>query len=205
MGETAKMYIVFAVSPSHQLAGSDLKREATMSAIRITTPLTDEIVAKLKAGDSVLITGVIYTARDAAHKRLVESLKKGEKLPVELKGQIFYYAGPSPAPPGKPIGSVGPTTSGRMDSFAPKTMELGLKGMIGKGPRSKEVIEAMKRHGAVYFAAVGGAGALLARCVKEARVVAYEDLGAEAITELAVENFPAIVAIDCKGNDLYAR
>lgn len=176
-----------------------------MSAIGITTPLTDEIVAKLKAGDSVLITGIIYTARDAAHKRLVESLEKGEKPPVELKGQIFYYAGPSPAPPGKPIGSVGPTTSGRMDGFAPKTMELGLKGMIGKGPRGREVVEAMKKYGAVYFAAVGGAGALLAKCVKAAKVVAYSDLGAEAITELVVENFPAIVAIDCKGNDLYAR
>jgi fumarate hydratase subunit beta len=135
----------------------------------------------------------------------MESLAKGEKLPVELKGQIFYYAGPSPAPPGKPIGSVGPTTSYRMDSFAPKTMELGLKGMIGKGPRSKEVVDAMKKHGAVYFAAVGGAGALLAKCVKKARVVAYADLGAEAITELTVEKFPSIVAIDCQGKDLYQR
>jgi fumarate hydratase subunit beta len=176
-----------------------------MSAIEIKTPLTEDVARKLKAGDSVLITGIIYTARDAAHKRLVESLEKGEKLPVDLKGQIFYYAGPSPAPPGKPIGSVGPTTSYRMDSFAPKTMELGLKGMIGKGPRSKEVVDAMKKHGAVYFAAVGGAGALLAKCVKAAKVVAYSDLGAEAITELTVENFPAIVAIDCEGNDLYAR
>ncbi|MCX6355163.1 MAG: Fe-S-containing hydro-lyase [Candidatus Aureabacteria bacterium] len=176
-----------------------------MAAIEVTTPLTDSMVGKLKAGDSVLITGIIYTARDAAHKRLMDSLSKGEKLPVELKGQIFYYAGPAPAPPGKPIGSVGPTTSYRMDSFAPKTMELGLKGMIGKGPRSKEVVDAMKKHGVVYFAAVGGAGALLAKCVKKARVVAYDDLGAEAITELTVEKFPAIVAIDCKGNDLYQR
>lgn len=176
-----------------------------MSAKEIQTPLTDEAVKSLNAGDSVLITGVIYTARDAAHKRMLEELARGGKLPVDLKGQIVYYAGPSPAPPGKPIGSVGPTTSGRMDSFAPKTMELGLKGMIGKGPRSKEVVEAMKKHGAVYFAAVGGAGALLAKCVKEARVVAYEELGAEAITELKVEKFPAIVAIDSKGNDLYSR
>jgi len=176
-----------------------------MTAIEVTTPLTDEVIKKLKAGDSVLITGIIYTARDAAHKRLMESLAKGEKLPVELKGQVFYYAGPAPAPPGKPIGSVGPTTSYRMDSFAPKTMELGLKGMIGKGPRSREVVDAMKKHGAVYFAAVGGAGALLAKCVKKAKVVAYDDLGAEAITELTVEKFPAIVAIDCKGNDLYQR
>lgn len=176
-----------------------------MSAIEIKTPLTDEVVSKLNAGDSVLITGVIYTARDAAHKRMLDELAQGGKLPVDLKGQIVYYAGPSPAPPGKPIGSVGPTTSGRMDSFAPKTMELGLKGMVGKGPRNKDVVEAMKKYGAVYFAAVGGAGALLAKCVKEARAVAYEDLGAEAITELKVERFPAIVAIDSKGNDLYNR
>lgn len=176
-----------------------------MSAIEIKTPLTAEVVSKLKAGDSVLITGIIYTARDAAHKRLMEALAKGEKLPIDLKGQIIYYAGPSPAPPGKPIGSVGPTTSYRMDAFAPKTMELGLKGMIGKGPRSKEVVVAMKKHVAVYFAAVGGAGALLAKCVKEAKPVAYADLGAEAITELRVEKFPAIVAIDCRGDDLYAR
>jgi fumarate hydratase subunit beta len=176
-----------------------------MAAIEIRTPLTDEVVKKLKAGDSVLITGIIYTARDAAHKRLVDSLEKGEKPPIDMRGQIFYYAGPSPAPPGKPIGSVGPTTSYRMDSYAPKTMELGLKGMIGKGQRGTEVIEAMKRRGAVYFAAVGGAGALLAKCVKKARVVAYEDLGPEAITELTVENFPAIVATDAQGNDLYSR
>jgi fumarate hydratase subunit beta len=176
-----------------------------MSAIEIRTPLTDEVVSKLNAGDSVLITGIIYTARDAAHKRMLDELAGGGKLPIDLKGRIVYYAGPSPAPPGKPIGSVGPTTSGRMDSFAPKTMELGLKGMIGKGPRSKEVVEAMKKHGAVYFAAVGGAGALLAKCVKEVRAVAYEDLGAEAIRELKVEKFPAIVAIDSKGNDLYCR
>jgi fumarate hydratase subunit beta len=176
-----------------------------MATIEITTPLTDEVVKGLKAGDSVLITGTIYTARDAAHKRLTEAVAKGEKPPVELKGQIFYYAGPSPAPPGKPIGSVGPTTSYRMDAFAPKTMELGLKGMIGKGPRAKEVIDAMKKHGAVYFAAVGGAGALLAKCVKAAKPVAYPDLGAEAITELTVERFPAIVATDCRGNDLYSR
>jgi len=174
-----------------------------MSAIAIKTPLTDDVVKKLKAGDSVLITGIIYTARDAAHKRLIEALERGERFPIDLKGQIIYYAGPSPAPPGKPIGSVGPTTSYRMDSFAPKTMELGLKGMIGKGPRSKDVVESMKKYGAVYFAAVGGAGALLAKCVKKARVVAYEDLGAEAITELKVEKFPAIVAIDSCGNDLY--
>ncbi len=176
-----------------------------MSVKEITTPLTDEVARSLKAGDSVLITGVIYTARDAAHKRLTDAVAKHEPPPIDLKGQIFYYAGPSPAPPGKPIGSVGPTTSGRMDSFAPKTMEMGLKGMIGKGPRSKEVVEAMKRYGAVYFAAVGGAGALLARCVKEARVVAYGDLGTEAITELRVEKFPAIVAIDGHGNDLYRK
>jgi len=174
-----------------------------MSAIKIKTPLTNDIVKQLKAGDSVLITGIIYTARDAAHKRLTDAVAKGEKPPLDLKGQIFYYAGPSPAPPGKPIGSVGPTTSYRMDAFAPTTMELGLKGMIGKGPRSKEVIGAMKKYGAVYFAAVGGAGALLAKCVTKARAVAYADLGTEAITELSVENFPAIVATDAQGNDLY--
>jgi len=176
-----------------------------MEKIKIRTPLTDDVVEKLKAGDSVLISGIIYTARDAAHKRMMEGLARGEKLPVDLKGQVIYYAGPSPAPPGKPIGSVGPTTSGRMDSFAPKTMELGLKGMIGKGPRNADVVEAVKKHRAVYFAAVGGAGALLAKCVKAARPVAYEDLGAESIKELTVEDFPAIVAIDCRGQNLYRR
>ena len=176
-----------------------------MAAIQIRTPLTEKVARGLKAGDSVLITGTIYTARDAAHKRLLDALDKGGTLPVDLKNQIIYYAGPAPAPPGKPIGSVGPTTSYRMDSFAPKTIELGLKGMIGKGPRGKEVVDAMKKHGAVYFAAVGGAGALLAKCVRGARVVAYEDLGAEAIRELKVEKFPAIVAIDSNGNNLYER
>jgi fumarate hydratase subunit beta len=176
-----------------------------MAVIQIRTPLTEKVARRLKAGDSVLITGTIYTARDAAHKRLLDALDKGDTLPVDLKNQIIYYAGPAPAPPGKPIGSVGPTTSYRMDSFAPKTIELGLKGMIGKGPRGKEVVDAMKKHGAVYFAAVGGAGALLAKCVRGARVVAYEDLGAEAIRELKVEKFPAIVAIDSNGNNLYER
>ena len=176
-----------------------------MATIQISTPLTEDVARGLKAGDSVLITGIIYTARDAAHKRLLESLEKGEKPPVDFKGQIIYYAGPAPAPPGKPIGSVGPTTSYRMDSFAPKIIEIGLRGMIGKGPRGEEVVNAMKKYGAVYFAAVGGAGALLAKCVKEARIVAYEDLGAEAIRELTVEKFPAIVAIDSEGNNLYVR
>lgn len=176
-----------------------------MAAIQIRTPLTEEVVKGLKAGDSVEITGIIYTARDAAHKRLLEGLDKGDGPPVDLTGQIIYYAGPAPAPPGKPIGSVGPTTSYRMDSFAPKTIELGLRGMIGKGPRDENVVGAMKKHGAVYFAAVGGAGALLAKCVTTARIVAYDDLGAEAIRELTVENFPAIVAIDSEGNNLYER
>lgn len=180
-----------------------LREEEVMAKIEIKTPLTEEVARGLKAGDSVLITGVIYTARDAAHKRLLESLKKGDGLPIELKDQIIYYAGPAPAPPGQPIGSVGPTTSYRMDSFAPKTLELGLRGMIGKGPRGEEVVEAMKKYEAVYFAAVGGAGALLAKCVKAAKVVAYEDLGAEAIRELTVDKFPAIVAIDSQGNNLY--
>jgi fumarate hydratase subunit beta len=171
--------------------------------VEIKTPLTEEVARNLKAGDSVFITGTIYTARDAAHKRLLEGLEKGDASPLDLAGQIIYYAGPAPAPPGRPIGSVGPTTSYRMDSFAPKTMELGLRGMIGKGPRGKDVVDAMKKYGAVYFAAVGGAGALLAQCVKAAKVVAYEDLGAEAIRELTVERFPAIVAIDSNGASLY--
>ncbi|MGD0626270.1 MAG: Fe-S-containing hydro-lyase [Thermodesulfobacteriota bacterium] len=172
-------------------------------AIRLKTPLTDADLEKLRAGDKVLLTGVIYTGRDAAHKRLFDLLKEGKPLPIDLKGQVIYYVGPAPAKPGQVIGSAGPTTSGRMDAYSPKLMEMGLRGMIGKGMRRKEVVEAMKKYKAVYFAATGGAGALLAKAVKKAQVVAYEDLGPEAINRLEVEDFPVIVVNDTKGNDLY--
>lgn len=174
-----------------------------MSEIKIKTPLTYEKVKELKAGDSVLITGTIYTARDAAHARMLESLKKGEKLPFDLKDQIIYYVGPAPAKPGKPIGSAGPTTSYRMDPFAPTFIKEGLRGMIGKGLRNEEVIETMKAEGAVYFAATGGAAALIAKRIKKAEVIAYEDLGAEAVRKMEVEDFPATVVIDSEGNNLY--
>lgn len=169
----------------------------------LTTPLTDAVVKELKAGDKVLITGVIYSARDAAHKRLVELIAKGEPLPLEIKGQTIYFMGPSPAKPGKAIGSAGPTTSYRMDAYSPTLIEHGLKGMIGKGVRGPEVVEAMKKHQAVYFAATGGAAALISRSIKKAEVVAYEDLGAEAIRRLEVEDFPCIVAQDCHGQNYY--
>jgi fumarate hydratase subunit beta len=173
--------------------------------IRLKTPLSDADVEKLKAGDKVLITGVIYTGRDAAHKRLFDLLQEGKPLPVDLKGQIIYYVGPAPAKPGQAIGSAGPTTSGRMDAYSPRLMEIGLKGMIGKGMRKKEVVEAMKKYKAVYLAATGGAGALLAKAVKKGEMVAYEDLGPEAINRLEVVDFPAIVVNDTKGNDLYQQ
>lgn len=169
----------------------------------ITTPLDSQVIEKLKAGDQVSITGVIYTARDAAHKRLIEALDRGEELPLDLRGQTLYFMGPSPAKPGQVIGAAGPTTSGRMDSYSPRLMAVGLKGMIGKGSRSQEVKEAIKKHKAVYFAAIGGAGALIARTIKKAEVVAYEDLGAEAIMRLEVENFPVTVVNDAHGGDLY--
>jgi len=172
-------------------------------AIRLKTPLSDADVEKLKAGDKVLLNGVIYTGRDAAHKRLFDLLQEKKPLPVDLKGQVIYYVGPAPAKPGQVIGSAGPTTSGRMDAYSPKLMEMGLKGMIGKGMRKKEVVEAMKKYKAVYFAATGGAGALLAKAIKKAQVVAYEDLGPEAINRLEVEDFPVIVVNDTQGNDLY--
>jgi len=172
-------------------------------AIRLKTPLSDADVEKLKAGDKVLLNGVIYTGRDAAHKRLYDLLMEGKPLPIDVKGQVIYYVGPAPAKPGQVIGSAGPTTSGRMDAYSPKLIEIGLKGMIGKGMRKKEVVEAMKKHKAVYFAATGGAGALLAKAIKKAQVVAYEELGPEAINRLEVENFPVIVVNDTKGNDLY--
>lgn len=169
----------------------------------ITTPLTEEKVKDLKAGDSVLISGTIYTARDAAHKRLIELLDKGEELPIDIKDSIIYYVGPTPAKPSQVIGSAGPTTSYRMDSYTPRLLDIGLKGMLGKGSRSKEVIESMKKNKAVYFAAIGGVGAYMAKCIKKCELVAYEDLGSEAIRKLVVENLPAVVVIDCEGNDLY--
>jgi fumarate hydratase subunit beta len=171
--------------------------------MKITTPLNDEAVEKLHAGDSVEITGTIYVGRDAAHKRFMEAMDKGEPLPFDPKGQIIYYMGPSPARPGRPIGSAGPTTSYRMDPYTPRMLEQGLKGMIGKGNRSPEVREALKKHKAVYFAATGGAAALIADSIKEAEVIAYEDLGAEALQKLRVEDFPAIVVNDIYGGDAY--
>lgn len=170
---------------------------------KITTPLTPEKVKDLKAGDSILLTGTIYTARDAAHKRMVELLEAGEVLPFDLEGQIIYYVGPTPAKEGQPIGSAGPTTSGRMDAYTPILLERGLKGMIGKGARNDAVIKSMKAAKAVYFGAIGGAAALTAKCVKSSELVAYEDLGAEAITRLYVEDLPLIVIIDGDGNNYY--
>lgn len=172
-------------------------------AVCLYTPFTHEMLEPLRVGDSVLISGTIYTARDAAHKRLVRLLSEGKELPFDVKGQVLYYVGPAPAPPGKVLGSAGPTTSYRMDPYAPALMEAGLRGMIGKGPRDRKVIEAMIRHGAVYFAAVGGAGVIISKAVKSSRIVAYEDLGTEAVRELEVEDFPCIVANDLQGGDIY--
>jgi fumarate hydratase subunit beta len=174
-------------------------------AIRLKTPLRDEDVEKLKIGDRVLINGIIYTGRDAAHKRLFDLLQEGKALPVDIKGQIIYYVGPTPSKPGQIFGSAGPTTSYRMDAYAPALIERGLKGMIGKGMRSDLVKEAMKKYKAVYFAATGGAGALLAKRVTKAEVVIYEDLGPEAIRRLEVADFPVIVVNDVRGNDLYVE
>lgn len=169
----------------------------------IHTPLTEEVTKDLRAGDYVYITGTIYTARDAAHKRMDEALKEGKKLPLDIKDTIIYYMGPSPAREGRPIGSAGPTTASRMDKYAPRLLDLGLRGMIGKGKRTQEVKDAVIRNHGVYFAAVGGAGALLSKCIQSAEVIAYEDLGTEAIRKLEVENFPVIVVADQYGNDLY--
>lgn len=169
----------------------------------ITAPISKENLAVLQAGDYVYITGTIYTARDAAHKRMQETLDKGEALPIDLENNLIYYMGPSPAREGRPIGSAGPTTASRMDRYAPKLMDLGLAGMIGKGKRSTEVLDAIVRNGAVYFAAVGGAGALLSKSIVKSEVVAYDDLGTEAIRKLEVENFPVIVVVDKDGNNLY--
>ena len=171
--------------------------------VKITTPLTREAVRNLKAGDSCLISGVIYTARDAAHKRLCELVAEGKELPLDVKDAIIYFVGPTPAKPGQAIGSAGPTTSYRMDAYSPTLIKEGLTGMIGKGKRGPEVIDAMKECGAVYFGAIGGCGARLSKCIKKAEVIAYEDLGAEAIRRLEVEDFPAIVIIDSEGNNLY--
>ncbi|MPW27113.1 Fe-S-containing hydro-lyase [Alkalibaculum sp. M08DMB] len=170
---------------------------------RITTPLTSDKVKELKAGDKVLISGVIYTARDAAHKKLVELLDKGESLPIDIKDSIIYYVGPTPEKPGHAIGSAGPTTSYRMDSYAPRLLDIGLKGMIGKGSRSEAVIESMKKNKAIYFAAIGGAAALIGKSIKKAEVVAYKDLGSEAIRKLEVVDMPVVVAIDALGRDWY--
>lgn len=171
----------------------------------LTLPLTDADCKQLRAGDSVYLSGTLYTARDAAHKRMYEALAAGEALPFDIKGQTIYYLGPTPARAGQVIGSAGPTTSGRMDKYTPALLAQGLRGMIGKGRRSESVIEAMKQHGAVYFAAVGGAGALLSQCITASEVIAYEDLGTEAIRRLTVRDFPVFVCIDAEGTDLYQR
>ncbi len=171
--------------------------------IHLETPLSLEDIMPLKSGDQITISGALYTARDAAHRRLVELIEKKEPLPIPIKDQVIYYVGPSPAPPGRVIGAAGPTTSYRMDPYTPSLLKLGLRGMIGKGRRSKEVKEAMVEYRAIYMAAIGGAGALMARAVKEVRVVAYEDLGPEAIRELRVERLPVVVVNDIQGNDLY--
>lgn len=170
---------------------------------KIQAPISNEDANSLRAGDYVYITGTIYTARDAAHKRMYEALEKNQQLPIEMANNIIYYMGPSPAREGRPIGSAGPTTASRMDKYAPKLLDLGLKGMIGKGKRSQAVRDAIIRNGSVYFAAIGGAGAILSKCIKKSEVIAYDDLGTEAIRKLYVEDFPVIVVIDSEGNNLY--
>ncbi|SET51505.1 Fe-S-containing hydro-lyase [[Clostridium] polysaccharolyticum] len=171
----------------------------------IITPLNEEKIKTLNAGDFVFITGTVYTARDAAHERLYTAIKKGKEIPFNLENNIIYYLGPTPAKPGQVIGSAGPTTSSRMDKYTPLLLSKGLKGMIGKGKRSEDVIDAMKENNAVYFAAIGGAGALLSKCIKESEVIAYDDLGTEAIRKLRVEKLPVIVVIDSKGNNMYEQ
>lgn len=170
---------------------------------RIEPPLTDETLASLRAGDSLLLNGVVYVGRDAAHKRMVDALDEGKPLPIDVKGQTIYFMGPSPARPGRPIGSAGPTTSGRMDAYSPRLIEQGLKGMIGKGLRSREVLDAMVKHKAVYMGAIGGAGAIISKSIRKAEVVAYGDLGAEALLRLEVQDFPVTVINDIYGGDLY--
>ncbi|MEG1287202.1 Fe-S-containing hydro-lyase [Clostridium sp.] len=169
----------------------------------ITTPLTEEKILGLKAGDSILLSGIIYTARDAAHKRLIDLIRQKKELPLNIDGEIIYYVGPSPAKPGEVIGSAGPTTSYRMDSYSPELLDLGLKGMIGKGDRSEAVIESIKKNKSIYFGAIGGAAALIGKCVVKSEIIAYEDLGAEAIRKLEVKELPLIVVIDSNGNNLY--
>lgn len=174
-----------------------------MSDKIITMPISKEVATSLRAGDTVLLNGIVYTARDAAHARLVELLDQGKELPIDIKDAVIYYVGPTPAKPGQVIGSAGPTTSYRMDAYAPRLIELGLRGMIGKGKRSQDVIDSMKKHGAVYFGAIGGAAALIAKTIVECEMVCYEDLGSEAIRRLKVKDFPATVIIDSQGNNLY--
>ncbi len=169
----------------------------------ITTPITEEKTKDLRSGDYVYITGTIYVARDAAHKRMIEALDRGEQLPIDIKDATIYYMGPSPAREGRPIGSAGPTTASRMDKYAPTLLDLGQKAMIGKGKRTKEVIDAIVRNHAVYFAAIGGAGALLSKCITKSEVICYDDLGAEAIRKIEIKDFPVIVVIDSQGNNLY--
>ncbi|MGE4503935.1 MAG: Fe-S-containing hydro-lyase [Desulfovibrionaceae bacterium] len=176
-----------------------------MAEYSLTTPLTDEDVVQLKAGDVVKLTGIIYSARDAAHKRIMDLIDKGEKTPFEIKGAAVYYVGPSPAPPGRPIGAAGPTTSYRMDTYAPRLHALGLKASIGKGKRNDEVKQALKEHKAVYFGATGGAGALLSQCIVKSEVIAFDELGPEAVREMTVKDFPLLVVNDCHGGELYAK
>ena len=172
---------------------------------KITLPITDEDIKNLRAGDSVLLTGTIITGRDAAHKRLFELIQKGEPLPVDVRGELIYYVGPAPAKPGYAVGPAGPTSSYRMDKFTPALLDLGMKGMIGKGARSQEVIDSIVKNRAVYFAAIGGAAALIAKSIKKEEILCYEDLGTEAVRRYTVEDFPCIVAIDCEGNNVYER
>ena len=179
--------------------------DSDQAPVQLSTPLTEEVVVALRAGQEVLISGALYTARDAAHRRMAEAIARGEPLPFDVAGQVIYYVGPTPAPPGRIIGSAGPTTAGRMDACTPALLALGLKGTIGKGPRSEEVKAALRQHKAVYFGAIGGAGALLAQRVVSVELVAYEDLGTEAIRRLIVKDFPATVINDCHGGDAYAE
>ncbi len=180
-----------------------MSRVAGAEVVEIELPLREEVIARLEMGEMCHLTGVIYTARDAAHKRMVEALDRQEPLPFDLRGEVIYYVGPTPPKPGAVIGSAGPTTSGRMDAYTPRILDAGLKGMIGKAGRSRPVIDAIVKHGAVYFAAIGGTAALLSRSIKKVEMVAYEDLGTEAIRKLWVERFPAVVAIDCHGNNIF--
>jgi len=176
-----------------------------MTQYNIKLPLEKKEIKKLKIGDIVYLTGYLYTARDAAHKRLINLIKENKKLPINIKNETIYYVGPSPEKPGQVIGAAGPTTSYRMDPYTPKLLEMGLKGMIGKGKRSKEVVEYIKKYKSVYFAAIGGAAAYISKCIKQKEFIAYEDLGPEAILRLYVENFPVVVAVDSKGNDIYKK